>query len=500
MEYEPSLSQTNVSKILCCDCGLPIEPNQVNKCIGCIRSKEDITDNIARQSQLHMCKLCQRFLNPPNCWTAASLESKELLSICLKRLNGLKKVRLVDAKFLWTEPHSKRVKVFLKVQKEVAGVALLQSVVVEFVVHTLLCDECQRIEAKDYWRACVQVRQKSRHKRSLFYLEQVMLRRGMYLTTTFIKQKHDGIDFFYSNKQEAWKLVEFIQSLLPSQHKDSKELVSHDTHSNKYDYKYTFSVEIAPVCKDDVICLSKSLAASLGSASQLMICYRVSTVIHLVDPLTARTFEVFSSAYWRNPFRAIAQSGELMEYTVIDVHYPHPNYGYQSFDDALDSSDKFVAAEVLVSPTSELGRIDGKQIYCSTHLGRLLSAGDTVMGLDVSSCNVNNENLERIGRDKLPEVILVRKFYDRSVRRRRRLWKLKRFQTAQVEPEPTECGYDEFLEDLEEDPVLRQNVNIYRDRTKPVDSQPPEEDEVPMISLQEMIEDMSIEDEKVGEV
>ena len=36
------------------------------------------------------------------------------------------KVRLVDAKFLWTEPHSKRIKVQLSVQAEVTAGTILQ--------------------------------------------------------------------------------------------------------------------------------------------------------------------------------------------------------------------------------------------------------------------------------------------------------------------------------------------------------------------------------------
>ena len=32
-------------------------------------------------------------------------ESKELLTYCIKRVRGLGKVKLVDAAFIWTEPH-----------------------------------------------------------------------------------------------------------------------------------------------------------------------------------------------------------------------------------------------------------------------------------------------------------------------------------------------------------------------------------------------------------
>jgi nonsense-mediated mRNA decay protein 3 len=52
-----------------------------------------------------------RYLQPPSEWVSCALESRELLSLCLKKLKGLNRVKLVDAGFVWTEPHSKRIKV-----------------------------------------------------------------------------------------------------------------------------------------------------------------------------------------------------------------------------------------------------------------------------------------------------------------------------------------------------------------------------------------------------
>jgi nonsense-mediated mRNA decay protein 3 len=78
------------------------------------------------------------------------------MALCLKRLKNLSKVRLVDAKFVWTEPHSKRIKVQLSVQAEVVqGTILQQSFVVEYVVGGQMCDTCRRVEAKDTWNANV---------------------------------------------------------------------------------------------------------------------------------------------------------------------------------------------------------------------------------------------------------------------------------------------------------------------------------------------------------
>ena len=96
---------------LCCDCGIQIDPNPTNCCLACIRSRNDISEGIPKQATLWFCKACERYLDPPQTWITASLESKELLRVCLNKLKGLGQVRLIDAGFAWTEPHSKRLKV-----------------------------------------------------------------------------------------------------------------------------------------------------------------------------------------------------------------------------------------------------------------------------------------------------------------------------------------------------------------------------------------------------
>lgn len=59
------------------------------------------------------------------------------------------------------------------------------------------------------------------------------------------------------------------QGVVPARFRSDKQLVSHDIHTSTYNYKYTFSVEIAPVCKvrsthameSRAVCLSKKLQA-----------------------------------------------------------------------------------------------------------------------------------------------------------------------------------------------------------------------------------------------
>jgi len=61
--------------------------------------------------------------------------------------------------------------------------------------------------------------------------------------------------------------------------------------------------------------------------------------------------------------------------------------------------------------------------------------------------------------------------------------------------------YMEFLDDLEADPTYRQNVNIFKD---PANINTPVDDDdadptAPQITLEEMLDDLHIDDEEMGE-
>ena len=61
-------------------------------CVNCIRSQVDITEGIQKQVTVLWCKDCGRYLQPPKHWLRAELESKELLTFCIKKIKGLSKV------------------------------------------------------------------------------------------------------------------------------------------------------------------------------------------------------------------------------------------------------------------------------------------------------------------------------------------------------------------------------------------------------------------------
>ncbi|KAF7621294.1 hypothetical protein AFLA_011597 [Aspergillus flavus NRRL3357] len=367
----PIAAQDHIAAtILCCNCGAPIDGTTAAGalCQDCVRSTVDISEGIQREAVVHTCRDCERWLLPPNSWVSAALESKELLALCLRKLRGLTKVRIIDASFIWTEPHSRRIKVKITIQQEVAaGTILQQAFVVEYVVHYQQCSDCLRSFSPHTWVASVQVRQKVPHKRTFLYLEQLILRHRAHQETNNIKEAKDGLDFYFSQRSHAEKMVEFLSSVVPVKVKKASELISMDIHTSTKSYKFSYSVEIVPICKDDLVAIPIKLARSIGNISPLTLCYRIGTTIQLLDPNTLQTAEVPGATYWRSPFKNLADVTELVEFIVMDI------------EPVGRSNGRFHLAEATVARASDLGSND-QTYFTRTHLGGILHVGDSVLG------------------------------------------------------------------------------------------------------------------------
>ena len=106
----------------------------------------------------------------------------------------------------------------------------------------------------------MQVRQHVDHKKTFYYIEQLILKHGAYDKVLKVSTEDDGINFYYKNTTHAQRMIDFLGSVLPITVKNSKQLISHDESSNVFNYKYTFSVEIPRVCRNDLVLLPKKLA------------------------------------------------------------------------------------------------------------------------------------------------------------------------------------------------------------------------------------------------
>ncbi|EKM75358.1 hypothetical protein AGABI1DRAFT_46606 [Agaricus bisporus var. burnettii JB137-S8] len=502
MEFVPAPA---VHRVLCADCGTPIVPNSANLCAACLRNTVDITEGIPKLASVAYCRNCERFLNPPAAWTIARPESPELLSICLKKLKGLNKVRLTDARFIWTEPHSKRLRVAITIQKEaLTNTILEQTFEIEFLVQYGQCSSCARLAAKNTWKAMVQVRQKVPHKRTFLYLEQLILKHNAQKDTISVREVRDGLDFYYSHRNHAIKMVEFLTSVVPVRSKSSEQLLSTDTHSGTSDYKFTYSVEIAPICKDDLVCMPLKLARSLGNIHPLTICARIGNSFSLIDPATLQTCDVSQSLYWRQPFESLSSVTDLVEFTVLDIE---PDYS--------KSKGKYLMADAQVALASAFRSSGGipedvmmdydtmgqtsSIFHTRTHLGAILQPGDTALGYHLTNSNYNSTEFASLPSNLIPDIILVKKAYpNRRKKSKSRSWKLRSIAKEPGEEGETGSGrgvvgrlggrdqkkvdedYELFLRDLEEDPEMRAGVNLYKAKKDTEDNE--ERNDVRMVA------------------
>ncbi|GIY94131.1 60S ribosomal export protein NMD3, partial [Caerostris extrusa] len=232
-------------------------------------------------------------------------------------------------------------------------------------------------------------------------------------------------------------------------------------------------------------------------------------------------------------------------------------------------SQKHVLSDVWVVRSSELGLTESF-MHSRTHLGHLLKPGDSVLGslqtiktqnfmhhffsanseelilrgckhvclksllytywLELSTININDTEYNKIKKENLPDVILIKKIYeDKMSRRRRRKWKLKHLDIdAETDTTSVIEDFDDFLEDLEEDVEYRQNVNIYKERPSghrsglwyhrlqvrilvvawmfvsdkdklAIDSDDVSDSGVPQITLQDMMDELVIGGDATGE-
>ncbi|UNI21674.1 ribosome-binding protein [Purpureocillium takamizusanense] len=454
--------------ILCYNCGAPIDGTTATGalCFACVKLTVDISQGVQREATLNFCRDCDRWLMPPTSWVVAMPESRELLALCLKKLRGLHKVRVVDASFIWTEPHSRRIKVKLTIQDQVQdGMLLQQTFEVVYVVATQQCPECAKSYTANVWRACVQVRQKVLHKRTFLFLEQLIMKHSAHRDTLNIKEAKDGIDFFFSQRNQAEKFIDFLNSVVPVKVKSSQELISQDIHTSKKSFKFTYSAEIVPICRDDLVAMPIKLAKQSGNISPLVLCHKIGTSVYLLDPQTLQTADISGPIYWRSPFSSLADVKELVEFVVMDIEPTPTRRG------------KWVLSEATVARASDLG-VNDKTYFTRTHLGHYLQPGDSAMGYLLTGTMFNNPEFEALEESNvysstIPDVVLVKKHYPNRRRNRRRNWKLKRMNKDEGELLPKKADqdrmdreYEMFLQDVEEDEELRAAMALYKNEKK----------------------------------
>jgi nonsense-mediated mRNA decay protein 3 len=401
-------------------------------------------------------------------------ESQDMMNLCLSKIKGLNKVQLIDSSFVWTEPHSKEVKLKLTVQKEINKSLISTSFLVEFKEEWTQCEDCKKTFTPHIWRACVQLRQKVNHKRTFLFLEQVILKHKAQSKALNIKEHPEGVDFYFANRAQANSFCAFIHEFLPCQTKTSRQLISVDEKSNEAVYKETFRLEIAPVCQDDLIILSEENYKKMGGIGPLLLCYKQINNLKFIDPVTFETLDLDNNTYWRYALKSYIDRKALSEFLILsceeEIDYKklaekdknkrtikkivrsknNNNNNNDGMDIETDNKMNESKASINTNMTNKSqylenlekkledkkikivnvkcirnsGKDENKEIIeTRSFLGRKMRPGDIYYGYDLTRINIS-EDLEGIlskKKEKIPDIILVKKKYNNY----KRIFKLK---------------------------------------------------------------------------
>lgn len=437
------------------------------------------------------------------------------MAVCLRKIPGLSKVKLIDAVWIWTEPHSLRLKIKITIQKEVINSAILQqAMIVEFTIRNQQCTSCQANFATGAWHAVVQVRQRVPHKRTFFFIEQLLLKHNAHSDSVNIVSFRDGMDFYFLEKNVALRFIDFLEGSIPMKVKYSRKLVSADHTSNIGNFKHNFICDVVPICKDDLVIIPKALANNLSDITNLLLVKNVGAGIHVVDPFTCEKQEINGEKYWRYAFTSIMNSRQLVRYVVLSLELMLPSNRPSAKKRGVDR--KMRLAECVVAREKDFG-VNDVQFTCVTHIGHLLRVGDVALGYDLSIASwVHETDGDLLRKAALPDVLLVRKHYPTKSER---IWALKTLPTEERAPlngkeaEAEERDYEEFLQELEGDKEYRAQINLYKSsRTKPkkvrveeagdenmVGDEEEGEEEDDEVRLDELLEDLMVSEEAAEE-
>ncbi|CDR94387.1 nonsense-mediated mRNA decay protein, putative [Babesia bigemina] len=458
-------AEPSYAPMRCCLCGdVVAKPTASRMCHLCISKNVNLSQEVATHCTILQCGTCKKFFHDR--WLNCEMESRELLSICLKKVKGLDAMKIINASFVFTEHHSKQLKVKICVQKEVDNSFVVeQTFVIDFAIRSSQCDYCKRMYTPHTWKAMVQIRQKTKDKRHILMLEQVIIKHNAHENVSSILSRRNGFDLHFQSKTCAQKFADFISDKIVSQVKNSKKLITQDSVNNKWDYKYTLQVTLIPICADDLVFLPPKVASMNGGVSPFMLCVNLTTTISLIDPFTLRTLEVSGDKYWKNPFSSREFSSPNAAHQIVPVFTKFNLCNFIILNVEKDRESKnthpyyeLVDVEIMAVNSSTV-------IYTKSHLGKALAVGDTFSGYDIRRINMNGLAEEETDiTNKIPfDVILVRKV--KNKRAFKTNWVLKRIVQTKGGESDDEIEEDELLdfkEELMNKKELQRNVDFYQ--------------------------------------
>ena len=512
-------SMMTYSKIVCCLCSAVIDANPRGTCEACLKKSLNIKTCIPTEFELQYCKECQRFLRPP--YVKIERDSADMMKLCLSRIKSYdKKVKIIDSNFIYTEPHSKVIKIKISIQKEVEKNILSQNLIIEFKEKWNLCRDCQKLQTPHTWSSCVQIRQRVPHKKTMLYLEQIILKNKMQKSSLYFEEANDGFDFFFSTRRAGEIFSNWIATVVPSKITYHKKYVSLSTST------FTYLVDVANVAKYDLFILDKDSYKKLGGIGPLLICTRLSSRTIFIDPRTFNHLYLDGNTFFKYKFNPFCNSNQLTEFLVLDV-YEEIDYNFGNINNnntnnnknekkkknkgkkknkrkkdesdseeekkeennVINTNESESVDSMSISTNYEKGVKDkekkleedkeyilkckktfikiirnnnekdkGEIIEIKSHLADVIKVGEIYLGYDLKSINLDSENSAFLegNINRLPDVILVRKKVNIDIKDK----KLKRLFEEKNKKENKEEKENmmNFLEEIHDDKDLNENI------------------------------------------
>ena len=545
-------SMMTYSKIVCCLCSAVIDANPRGTCEACFRKSLSIKTSIPTEFEVIVCKTCKRYLRPP--YVKIEKETPEMMQLCLSRIKSYdKKVKIIDSNFIYTEPHSKLIKIKVTLEKEVEKNIITQNLIIDFKEKWLLCRDCQKMQTPHIWVSCVQIRQRVPHKKTMLYLEQIILHNKMQKNALDFKESNDGFDFFFTTRRAGEIFSNWIATIVPSKITYHKKYVSLSTST------FTYLVDVANVAKYDLFLLDKDSCTKLGGIGPLLVCTRLSSRTIFIDPRTFNYLYLDGNTFFKYKFKSFCNSNQLTEFLILDVYeevdYKFGNININNNDnnkkkknkkkkknrkhknesDSEDEDNNIINEDgssvggsslMSVSTNYEKGTKDedkineekehinkcrktfikcirhnqekstGEVLEFKSYLGDKIKAGEIYLGYDLQALNLNSENSAFLdeNKNKLPDIILVRKKPEIDIKGK----KLKRLKFSNENKKNKKKGEEEekgemkaFMEEIYEEKELKNNIVNENDEDN--------EEEINNKKEDEKIEDEKKEDNKEKE-
>ncbi|KAK3020858.1 hypothetical protein RJ639_045540 [Escallonia herrerae] len=389
-------------------------------------AEPDFTEGLPNRVVIPYCPECSR-VSRRTSWSKAP---KDLMNVCLDNLRlspGMNLVKIIKGEFVSTvPPEMKRITIVVVVEKKINEVDTEKAYIVEFTMIRQICASCIMTES-----FCQVVRSKVRN--SIVKQLGTRLRASSVSTTPRALNLGEAVVQVRQDVHHRRTLIHLQQIISVDKKKNSK--------GSSYYHKFT--VQISPICLEDLIYLPSEVAISLENLRPLVICTKVTKKIALLDPFTLKSRDMDSVQYWNASFGSLLCSRQLVEYVVSEIHI------------VSDSEVKNMGSLDYALARGHVVRVsDGKKLSAATHLGNLFNCGDCALGYDLYGFKkkYNDESqkyIDFVGTD----VLLINRRHKPKCQKKR------------GRPEDSmDTEYKQFLRDLEEKPELMFNISLDTDK------------------------------------